>query len=44
LLSFRAAFAEGASTVARIGWLSAQHASSLTPYLDALRAGLADLG
>jgi ABC-type uncharacterized transport system substrate-binding protein len=29
---------------ARIGWLTAQQASSLTPFLDALRAALKDLG
>lgn len=29
---------------ARIGWLTAQQASSLTPSLEALRAGLADFG
>jgi putative ABC transport system substrate-binding protein len=29
---------------ARLGWLTAQQASSLTPFLDALRAGLADYG
>lgn len=29
---------------ARIGWLTAQRESSLTPYLEAMRAGLADLG
>ena len=27
-----------------MGWLTAQQASSLTPFLDALRAGLADYG
>src|SRR5690242_1190546 len=29
---------------ARIGWLTAQRAASLVPYLEALRAGFADLG
>ena len=29
---------------ARIGWLTAQQASSLTPYVDAFRGSLADLG
>jgi putative tryptophan/tyrosine transport system substrate-binding protein len=28
----------------RIGWVTAQQASSLTPYVEAFRAGLADLG
>jgi putative ABC transport system substrate-binding protein len=37
------AAAQGAK-VARIGWLTAQQAASLAPYLDALRAGLAELG
>src|SRR3954447_1362354 len=30
--------------IARIGWLSAQRESSLTPYLAVMRAGFADLG
>jgi putative ABC transport system substrate-binding protein len=36
--------AQGAPKVARIGWLTAQQESSLTPYLAAMRAGFADLG
>ena len=32
--------AQGAPTPARIGWLTAQRAPSLAPYLDALRSGL----
>jgi ABC-type uncharacterized transport system substrate-binding protein len=40
----RAFAAEGAAKVYRIGWLTAQQAASLTPYLDAFRSGLADLG
>jgi len=40
----RGVAAQGAAKVARIGWLTAQQASSLEPYLDALRAGFADLG
>jgi putative tryptophan/tyrosine transport system substrate-binding protein len=36
--------AQGAPKIARIGWLTAQQAASLAPYLDALRAGLAELG
>jgi putative ABC transport system substrate-binding protein len=36
--------AEGAPQPVRIGWLTAQQASSLAPYVDAFRAGLADLG
>lgn len=27
-----------------VGWLTAQQATSLTPYLEAMRAGFADLG
>src|SRR3954469_21832351 len=30
--------------VTRIGWVTAQQASSLTPYVEAFRSGLADLG
>ena len=30
--------------VARVGWLTAQKADSLTPFIEALRAGFADLG
>ena len=40
----RAIAAQGAAKVARIGWLTAQRASSLAPYVDAFRAGLADFG
>src|SRR5215470_16538872 len=40
----RSVGAHGAPKVARVGWLTAQQASSLTPFLDALRAALADLG
>ncbi len=40
----RGTSAQGAAKVARIGWLTAQQASSLTPYVDAFRASLADLG
>src|ERR1700730_17671242 len=36
--------AEAAPQPVRIGWLTAQQASSLAPYVDAFRAGLADLG
>jgi len=35
--------AQSAAKVARIGWLTAQQASSLAPYLGALRGALADL-
>ena len=38
------ATAETAQRLARIGWLTAQQASSLTPYVEAFRSGLADLG
>jgi putative tryptophan/tyrosine transport system substrate-binding protein len=37
-------FAQGATRVARIGWLTPQQESSVTPYLEAMRAGFADLG
>jgi len=40
----RAIAAEGGTKVHRIGWLTAQRAASLAPYLDAFRSGLADLG
>lgn len=33
-----------ATRLATVGWLTAQQASSLTPYIDALRAGFAELG
>jgi ABC-type uncharacterized transport system substrate-binding protein len=40
----RAIAAQRPARVARVGWLTAQQASSLTPFLDALRVGLADYG
>jgi putative tryptophan/tyrosine transport system substrate-binding protein len=36
--------AQNGAKVYRIGWLTAQRAASLAPYLDAFRGGLADLG
>jgi putative ABC transport system substrate-binding protein len=36
--------AQNGAKVYRIGWLTAQRAASLAPYLDAFRSGLADLG
>ena len=39
-----AARAQQSAKVTSIGWLTAQQATSLTPYLDAMRAGFADLG
>jgi putative ABC transport system substrate-binding protein len=36
--------AQGTAKVARVGWLTAQEASSLTPYIAALRSALAELG
>jgi putative ABC transport system substrate-binding protein len=36
--------AQPARKIARIGWLTAQQATSLTPYLDVVRAGFAQLG
>jgi hypothetical protein len=38
------AIAETPQRLARIGWVTAQQASSLTPYVEAFRSGLADLG
>src|SRR5215204_2622104 len=35
---------QGSSAIPRIGWLTAQQAASLAPYLDALREGLGELG
>jgi putative tryptophan/tyrosine transport system substrate-binding protein len=40
----RSLVAQGTPKSARIGWLTAQQESSLTPYLDAMRDGFADLG
>ena len=36
--------AQAPGKIARIGWLTAQQATSLTPYLEAVRAGFAQLG
>jgi putative ABC transport system substrate-binding protein len=36
--------ARAASKTVRLGWLTAQQATSLVPFLDAFRAGLAELG
>jgi putative ABC transport system substrate-binding protein len=38
------AAAQSAKRVPRVGWLTAQQPSSLAPFLDALRAGLAEYG
>ena len=40
----RSVLAQGQAKAARIGWLTAQQESSLTPYLAAFRSSLADLG
>jgi putative tryptophan/tyrosine transport system substrate-binding protein len=40
----RSVDAQGAAKVVRIGWLTAQQAPSLAPYVDAMRDALADLG
>ncbi len=40
----RGAGAQRHAKVVRIGWLTAQRASSLTPFLEAFRAGLAEHG
>jgi putative ABC transport system substrate-binding protein len=39
-----AARAQQTEKIAHIDWLTAQQAASLTPYVDAFRAGLAELG
>ena len=36
--------AQGMAKPTRIGWLTAQQAASLVPYVDAFRASLAELG
>ena len=36
--------AQGTQKIARIGWVTAQQASSLAPYVEAFRSGLADFG
>jgi putative ABC transport system substrate-binding protein len=36
--------AQQSEKIARIGWITAQQAASLTPYVDAFRRALADLG
>jgi putative ABC transport system substrate-binding protein len=36
--------AQQSNKMATIGWLTAQQAASLTPYIDALRSGFAELG
>lgn len=40
----REAGAQNKAKIARIGWITAQQATSLTPYIAALRKGLAELG
>ena len=40
----RGVAAQSAGKVVRVGWLTAQQASSLTPYVEAFRASLADFG
>jgi putative ABC transport system substrate-binding protein len=40
----RYASAQAVTKVFRIGWLTAQRASSLTPFLDVFHSGLAELG
>src|SRR5438132_6173531 len=40
----RTGTAQGAARVIRVGWLTAQQASGLVPYVDAMRTALADLG
>jgi putative ABC transport system substrate-binding protein len=40
----RSTRAQTGTKIFRIGWLTAQRASSLTPFLDAFRSGLAELG
>lgn len=43
-MAARYADAQTATKIFRIGWLTAQRASSLTPFLDAFRSSLAELG
>jgi ABC-type uncharacterized transport system substrate-binding protein len=38
------AFAQAAAKTARIGWLTAQQAQSLTPFVDSFRNGLSEFG
>ena len=40
----RQASAQGGPKASRIGWLTAQQAPSLAPFLDSFRSGLAELG
>src|SRR5262245_23722153 len=40
----RSLSAQGVAKVARIGWVTAQQAASLAPYVDAVRSALAELG
>jgi putative ABC transport system substrate-binding protein len=40
----RGSAAQSSAKLYRIGWVTAQRAPSLAPYLDAFRTGLADLG
>jgi putative tryptophan/tyrosine transport system substrate-binding protein len=44
VLASQRLMAQGRPKPARIGWLTAQRESSLTPYLAAMRSGFADLG
>jgi putative tryptophan/tyrosine transport system substrate-binding protein len=39
-----AVLAQQTEKIARIGWLTAQQAASLAPYVDAFRAGLSEVG
>src|SRR5262245_56525608 len=39
-----AAHSQQLARAARIGWITAQQAASLTPYVDAFRSSLAELG
>jgi putative ABC transport system substrate-binding protein len=43
-MAARYASAQAVTKVFRIGWLTAQRASSLTPFLDVFRSGLAEFG
>src|SRR5262245_20850382 len=40
----RSLSAQGAAKRARIGWITAQQAASLVPYIEAMRSALAELG
>jgi putative tryptophan/tyrosine transport system substrate-binding protein len=40
----KSVLAQRSAKIARVGWITGQQASSLTPYVEAFRSGLSDLG